>query len=250
MLSRHHLVDAPRGLPATSRPSGPAMRSADAPSRPSTSSRIRPPREVLGVEIAEDEVGVGDGGLECRPGHSRWDRRGARPSPGRPAACRFRRARSSRRRLRSRPGRWAWMFIGMPLPGWSRIRWSSNSRMVWRAAVGDEESFAVVPPMSKATRSACPVSFAVRRGHEGRRRPVRTRSCAQGSGPSSPRWRNAAAGLHDEEPAAVVERPERLLRRPRIVTDRGHHVRVDRSSSIRSYSRITGETSDDRLTAA
>ncbi len=53
----------------------------------------------------------------------------------------------------------AWMFIGMPLPAWSRIRWSSNSRMVCGLPPAIRESFAVVPPMSKATRSAWPVSL-------------------------------------------------------------------------------------------
>ena len=52
----------------------------------------------------------------------------------------------------------AWMFIGMPLPGCSRMRWSSNSRMVWGAPSATSDSLAVVPPMSNATRWRCPVS--------------------------------------------------------------------------------------------
>ena len=68
----------------------------------------------------------------------------------------------------------AWMFIGIPLPGWSRIRCSSNSRIVWGMPPAISESFAVVPPMSKATRSAWPVS-----------RPYTAAMSAPAAGPDS-----------------------------------------------------------------
>ena len=120
----------------------------------------------------------------------------------------------------------AWMFIGIPLPAWRRMRCSSNSRIVCGVPSTISESLAVVPPMSKATRSAWPVSF-----------PYAAAISAPAAGPDSiMRTGNRAivsavamppARLHDEEPSAVAEPAERRLEALEVVAHRGHHVRVD-----------------------
>ena len=120
----------------------------------------------------------------------------------------------------------AWMFIGMPLPAWSRIRWSSNSRMVCGAAAGDQGELRGRPAHVEGDEVGVARELAVRRGHEGAGgRPGFDH--AHGEAGHRLRGGDAAAGLHHEEPPGIVERPERLLEPPEVVAHRGHHVGVD-----------------------
>ena len=215
----------PHAASATSRPSGPATWPVDAPARPLDVEPHPAPEKVVGVEVAEDEVGVGDGG--------RGPAEAVADGPGRGARGVGADAQDAGLDARDRAPAGADLdqVDGLDVhrdaaPGLEPDPVQLELADGLRAAAGDQGELRGRPAHVEGDEVGVARELAVRRGHEG----AGGRSGfdhAHGKAGHRLRGGDAAAGLHDEEPPAVVERPERLLEAPEVVAHRGHHVRVD-----------------------
>ena len=113
----------------------------------------RAAEKIRRIEIAEHEVGVGDGRARCRPGRSRPGRARRRRFPARHAGCRRHRpARSSRRRRRCEA--MSRLFSAMRWPAILR----SMTSAAWPSTT--RQMSVLVPPISNGIRFGSPSSRA------------------------------------------------------------------------------------------
>ena len=114
--------------------------------------------EAAGIEVAEQEVGVGDGRIGAAAPVARRARQRRPPTAGRRAARRRRRStRCSRRRRRPRRGRRSVIFTGNPVP--ARVPPKLPLPPTWKSLASRGRpsrtmpTLAVVPPMSNEITS-------------------------------------------------------------------------------------------------
>ena len=169
------------------------------------------------VEVAEDRVGVGDGGQRAAAAVAGRARVRARRCPARPSGRRGRAARPSRRRRRwSAPPASAGAAGGRPACAVSVISAAPSTT---------RHTSVVVPPMSKVSARAKPSSRAMLHAGGRRRRPGRTspwRSAAPAPPPAAPsppaEWNTCKPGA-ERQPALQFQQ---------IVQRDGHGGGVER----------------------
>ena len=215
----------PHAASATERPSGTATDPTDGLGRAaSTSSRIRSTERTCGAQVAEDQVGVGDG-RSCRRGRSRPGPGRRRRSPGRPAepepSTRAMLPPPAPISIRSTTG----TCTGSPLPAEAAACGRPRSSRSRGRPSAIRQGLAVVPPMSKAITSRWPAA----RPKRGRQRPGGRagldhphRALARDLG-----GRHAAARLHDEERRCEAARASAASSRAEVAPRPAADVGVD-----------------------